>query len=86
MMYGRVMLVGPAGVGKSCFKIGLMGRRFDKRMNSTIVADVQSVTPSKQASSGRHRPIDREWFTGSWCEVTEEDEIQEIAGPVTGTD
>ena len=82
-MYGRVMLVGPAGVGKSCFKRGLMGQRFDKRMNSTIVADVQSVTPAEQAFSGRQRPIDREWCTPdtteSWCEVTEEDEIQEIA-------
>ena len=82
MMYGRVMLVGPAGVGKSCFKRGLMGQRFDKRMNSTIVADVQSVTPSEQAFSGRKRPLIRTWFTqasGIWCEVTEEDEIQEIA-------
>ena len=101
MMYGRVMLVGPAGVGKSCFKRGLMGQRFDKRMNSTIVADVQSVTPSEQklgvekrqpfnsewltqeaGSSSRQRPIDCEWCTPateSWREVTEEDEIHEIA-------
>ena len=82
MMYGRVMLVGPAGVGKSCFKRGLMGQRFDKRKNSTIVADVQSVTPSEQDFSGRQRPINREWFTpvpGRWREVTKEDEIQEIA-------
>ena len=82
MMYGRVMLVGPAGVGKSCFKRGLMGQRFNKRLNSTIVADVQSVTPSEQAFSGRQRPLIRTWFKqapGIWCEVTEEDEIQEIA-------
>ncbi len=82
MMYGRVMLVGPAGVGKSCFKKGLMGQRFDKSMNSTIVADVQSVTPSEQAFSGWHRPIDREWFTpapGMWCRVTKDDEIEELA-------
>ena len=77
MMYGRVMLVGPAGVGKSCFKRGLMGQRFDKRMNSTIVADIQSVTPSE-----RQRPLNRNWcipVPESWCEVTENDEIQEIA-------
>ena len=84
MMYGRVMLVGPAGVGKSSFKRGLMGQRFDKRMISTIVADVQSVTPSEQKLGVEKRqPFNSEWLTQeaarSWCEVTEEDEIQEIA-------
>ena len=84
VMYGRVMLVGPAGVGKSCFKKGLMGQRFNKEMNSTIVADVQSVTPSEQKLGVKRRqPFNSEWLTQeaarSWCEVTEEDEIQEIA-------
>ena len=90
VMYGRVMLIGPAGVGKSCFKRGLMGQRFNNRMNSTIVADVQSLIPSEHASSGRKRALNHEqtlgaedkfliWFNEKWCEVTEEDEIQEIA-------
>ena len=83
-MYGRVMLVGPAGVGKSSFKRGLMGQRFDKRMNSTIVADVQSVTPSKQKLGVENRQsFNSEWLTQeaarNWCEVTEDDEIQEMA-------
>ncbi len=82
MMYGRVMLVGPAGVGKSCFKNGLMGLPFDQESNSTIVANVHSVSPMEQYSGDKQRRLDRKWFAqaaGSWCEVTEDDEIQEIA-------
>ena len=72
--YGRVMLLGPGGVGKTSLKRGLMGQPFDPRTNSTIVADVQSV-----------RPVSRRWMKaesadkGRWCEVSEEDEIEELA-------
>ena len=84
MMYGRVMLVGPAGVGKSCFKKGLMGLPFDQESNSTIVADVHSVTPKEQPFRycDKQRPLNHKWFAQaaeSWCEVTEDDEMQEIA-------
>ena len=39
------MLIGSAGVGKSSLKRGLMSLPFDVNINSTIVADVQSVRP-----------------------------------------
>ena len=72
--YSRVMLLGPGGVGKTSLKRGLMGQPFDPTTNSTIVADVQSV-----------RPVSRTWMKaesadqGRWCEVSEEDEIEELA-------
>ena len=72
--YGRVMLLGPGGVGKTSLKRGLMGQPFDQTTNSTIVADVQSV-----------RPVSRRWMKAEsadqdrWCEVSEEDEIEELA-------
>ena len=61
------MLLGPGGAGKSSLKRGLMSKPFDSRMNSTIVADVQSV---------RH-----EWAQAGdqWREVTPEDEVEELA-------
>ena len=61
------MLLGPGGAGKSSLKRGLMSKPFDSRMNSTIVADVQSV---------RH-----EWAQegDQWTEVTPEDEVEELA-------
>ena len=65
--YSRIMLLGPGGAGKSSLKRGLMSKPFDSRMNSTIVADVQSV---------RH-----EWAQAGdqWREVTPEDEVEELA-------
>ena len=67
MAYSRIMLLGPGGAGKSSLKRGLMSKPFDSRMNSTIVADVQSV---------RH-----EWAKAGdqWREVTPEDEVEELA-------
>ena len=67
MAYSRIMLLGPGGAGKSSLKRGLMSKPFDSRMNSTIVADVQSV---------RH-----EWAKAGdqWTEVTPEDEVEELA-------
>ena len=44
------MLIGSAGVGKSSLKRGLMSLPFDVNMNSTIVADVQSVRPDIPSS------------------------------------
>ena len=65
--YSRIMLLGPGGAGKSSLKRGLMSKPFDSRMNSTIVADVQSV---------RH-----EWAQAGdlWREVTPKDEVEELA-------
>ena len=61
------MLLGPGGAGKSSLKRGLMSKPFDSRMNSTIVADIQSV---------RH-----EWAQAGdqWTEVTPENEVEELA-------
>ncbi len=71
--YGRLMLLGPAGVGKTCFKRGLMNLPFDNKTDSTILANVQSV-----------KPVTHEWMTQSdgergWCEISEEAEIEELA-------
>ena len=67
MAYSRIMLLGPGGAGKSSLKRGLMSKPFDSRMNSTIIADVQSV---------RH-----EWVQAGdqWREVTPEDDVEELA-------
>ena len=64
------MFLGPGGAGKSSLKNGLMGQRFNAKQKSTIVADYHRV-----------RPVNREWVReGSiWNEVTEEDEIEELA-------
>ena len=67
------MLLGPAGVGKTCFKKGLMNLPFDNKTDSTILANIQSV-----------KPMCREWmrhYEGmrGWSPVSEEDEIEELA-------
>ena len=73
--YSRVMFLGTAGVGKTSFKRSLMKERWDpSTINSTIVSDVQSI-----------RPIGYEWQSlgyhenEQWREVTEDDEVQEMA-------
>ena len=76
------MFVGAGGVGKSCFKRGLISLPFNPQTDSTILVDVQSVRPADtdKGSVGQQRPLSREWVKGScWSEVTEEDEIQELA-------
>ena len=67
------MLLGPAGVGKSSLKRGLMNLKFNRKTNSTIVADIQSV-----------RPVEYNWTStvpGSkeWKDVTPDDELNELA-------
>ena len=72
--YARIMFLGAAGVGKTCFKRSLMKEPWNPRLDSTIVSDVLSL-----------RPIGREWQTlgneedEKWREVTEEDELNELA-------
>ena len=54
------MLIGPAGVGKSTLKRGLMSLPFIVNMSSTIVANVQSVRPgilSIQPNTSSVQPI-----------------------------
>ena len=72
--YARLMLLGAAGVGKTSFKRSLMKEHYDPKISSTIVCDVHSL-----------RPIGREWqmmgheHEEKWKEVTEEDELNEMA-------
>ena len=86
--YSRIMLIGSAGVGKSSLKRGLMHLPFDARINSTIVADVQSLRPdiqSIQPNVPSLRPVGLEWAMAGdecnkgWRGVTPEDEIEELA-------
>ena len=68
------MLLGPGGAGKTSLKRGLMIQPFDPRTNSTIVADIQSVRPVS------HMLVKAESADqGMWCEVSEEDGIEELA-------
>ena len=67
------MLLGPAGVGKSSLKRGLMNLKFNRKTTSTIVADVQSV-----------RPVEYNWASAvrgseEWKDVTPNDELNELA-------
>ena len=72
--YARLMFLGAAGVGKTSFKRSLMKEPYNPSISSTIVSDVHSL-----------RPIGREWQTldhedeEKWREVTEEDELNEMA-------
>ena len=72
--YARLMFLGAAGVGKTSFKRSLMKEPYNPSISSTIVSDVHSL-----------RPIGREWQTighedeEKWKEVTEEDELNEMA-------
>ena len=72
--YARIMFLGAAGVGKTSFKRSLMREPWNPQISSTIVSDVQAL-----------RPIGREWQAlgheedEKWREVTEEDELNEMA-------
>ena len=77
--YGRVMLLGSAGVGKSSLKRSLMKLPWQPHTTSTIISDVTCV-----------RPFGHEWYSMSledtddkWREVTFEDEIEEMAQLLT---
>ena len=70
--YARVMMVGPGGVGKSSFLRGLMNQQL-LQAESTILADTKTVKPQLWAKAG-------ESADSYWAEVTEEDEIEELAG------
>ena len=67
-------MIGAGGVGKSSFLQGLMNKRLPQHAESTILADTKTVKPF-WAKAG-------ESADGYWAEVTEEDEIQELAGLV----
>ena len=69
--YSRVMLLGAAGAGKSSLKRGLMHQPFNLKIDSTIVATVESVSTI--------RPVDYQWATAEWRELTPDDELYELS-------
>ena len=70
--YARVMMVGPGGVGKSSLLRGLMNQEL-LQAESTILADNTTVKPQLWAKAG-------ESVDSYWAEVTDQDEIEELAG------
>ena len=65
------MLLGTAGAGKSSLKRGLMHLPFDSNIDSTIVANIESVSTI--------RPVDYQWATAEWRELTADDELDELS-------
>ena len=65
------MLLGPAGAGKSSLKRGLMHLPFDSNIDSTIVADIQSLRSV--------RPVGYQWTTAKWRDLTPDDELDELS-------
>ena len=70
--YGRVMFIGPGGVGKSSLLCGLMNLPLPREAESTIFADTMKLKPMwvQAGTSGR----------SFWSKVTEDDEFRELAG------
>ena len=67
--YGRVMLLGPSGVGKTSLLRGLKNEQFIQYGTSTQVADVRHI-----------RQFWAEGYAGrEWKEVGEQDELDEMA-------
>ena len=73
--YTRVMTIGPGGIGKSNLLRGLMSQRLLHDADSTILAGMKTVKPQFWAKA-------RESTDSYWAEVTDQDEIQELAGLV----
>ena len=67
-------MIGAGGVGKSSFLRGLMNQRLPQDVESTILADTKTVK-TFWAKAG-------ESADSYWIEVTDQDEIQELAGLV----
>ena len=66
-------MVGPGGVGKSSFLRGLMSQRLVRHAESTILADTKTVKPQLWVKAG-------ESADSYWAEVSDQDEIEELAG------
>ena len=66
-------MVGPGGVGKSSLLRGLMNQSLLRDAESTILADTKTMKPQFWAKAG-------ESADSYWAEVTDQDEIEELAG------
>ena len=66
-------MVGPGGVGKSSLLRGLMNQRLLRDAESTILADTKTVKPQFWAKAG-------ESADSYWAEITDQDDINELAG------
>ena len=66
-------MLGPGGVGKSSLLRGLMNQRLPQDAESTILADTKTVKPQLWVKAG-------ESADSYWAEVTDQDEIEELAG------
>ena len=68
MTYGRVMMIGAGGAGKTSLRHGLMKKLLPKVASSTLLANSSSVKYQWTGASGQR-----------WVEIDEEDEISELA-------
>ena len=66
-------MVGPGGVGKSSLLRGLMNQSLPQDAKSTILADTKTVKPQFWAKAG-------ESADSYWAEITDQDDINELAG------
>ena len=70
--HARLMLIGPAGVGKTSLLYNLMDKELGEA-NSTKLAETHELrTETVMLQSGENERID-------WCEVDDEKQIEEIA-------
>ena len=66
-------MVGPGGVGKSSLLRGLMNQSLPRDAESTVLADTKVAKPQFWATGGKSGD-------SYWAEVTDKDEIKELAG------
>ena len=74
VVYGRVSLLGPAAVGKTSLKHGLMNKPLPAHPESTLVAGVHTLKPVSYQWARAGSPE-----TDYWKEVSERDEVEEMA-------
>ena len=68
MTYGRVMMIGAGGAGKTSLRHGLMKKLLPKMASSTLLANSLSVKCQWAGACGQR-----------WVEIDEEDELNELA-------
>ena len=73
--YARVMFIGPAGVGKSSLRRGLMNLELELKPSSTILADTFKVRFHWARAA-----LSLSKTTSYWTEVGKDDEISELVG------